>query len=181
MHHYRLFVVTIALALSSLACAAGFTPPTPGGSLNIPTNIPGQPPEGGEVARVTQIIDGDTIEVEMNGVGYRVRYVGVNTPERDEACYQDAKNANAALVQGKTVTMVRDESNTDRYGRLLRYIYVGDRFVNAELVVQGYAEVVVYEPDRRYADTFRQYEQEAANAGRGCHPTGIFDDGSYRR
>jgi micrococcal nuclease len=76
---------------------------------------------------------------------------------------------------------VRDQSNTDRYGRLLRYIYVGNRFVNAELVAGGYAEVVVYDPDDANADYFRQLETQAASASLGCHPTGIFDDGSYVR
>ena len=53
----------------------------------------------GESAQVTRIIDGDTIDVQIDGVGYRVRYIGMNTPERDEACYQQATDANAALVE----------------------------------------------------------------------------------
>jgi micrococcal nuclease len=136
---------------------------------------------GGESGRVTRVIDGDTIDVNINGTVYRVRYVGANTPERDEPCYSDAVRANRALVDNQTVRLVRDVSDTDRYDRLLRYVYVGDTLVNAELIRQGYAEVVLYEPDRRFYDDFRQLEREAARAGRGCHPTGIFDDGSDRR
>ena len=136
---------------------------------------------GGETAQVTDIIDGDTIDVDINGVGYRVRYIGVNTPERDETCYADATNANADLVDGQTVTLVRDSSNTDRYGRLLRYIYVGNVFVNAQLVQEGWAESVEYPPDTANAATFRQLEDAAARSNLGCHPTGIFDDGSTTR
>jgi endonuclease YncB( thermonuclease family) len=107
--------------------------------------------------------------------------VGVNTPERDEPCSAEATAANAALVQGQSVRLVRDVSETDRYGRLLRYVYVGDRLVNAELVAQGYAEVVSYPPDTALFDYFRDLEVQAASAGLGCHPTGIFNDGTYER
>jgi micrococcal nuclease len=111
----------------------------------------------------------------------RVRYVGVNTPERDESCYDEAVEANRALVNGETVRLVKDVSETDRYGRLLRYVYVGSVFVNQELVSRGYAEVVLYEPDERYYDDFLRFESNAARNDFGCHPTGIFDDGSNTR
>ena len=145
-----------------------------------PISSGGQAPAG-ETARVVHVIDGDTVDVELNGQQVPVRYVGVNTPERDQACYNEARQANDDLVYGKTVTLVRDTSDTDQYGRLLRYIYLGDTFVNEQLVRDGWAEVVVYQPDDEYADEFRALEQSAAQSGLGCHPTGIFDDGSYTR
>lgn len=135
----------------------------------------------GETGRVVDVIDGDTIDVEIDGTTQRIRYVGVNTPERDEPCYQDATNANRALVEGQTVRLEIDTSDKDRYDRLLRYVYVGNTFVNAELVRGGWAEVVRYDPDDREFENFRALEQEAAREGWGCHPTGIFDDGSYTR
>lgn len=140
-----------------------------------------QAPRGGELAEVVRIIDGDTIDVRLNGTVERVRYVGVNTPERDEACYSEATEANRRLVEGQMVRLARDVSDRDRFDRLLRYVYVGETFVNRELIVQGYAEVVRYDPDSAYWEEFRDLEQAAARAGRGCHPTGIFDDGSYTR
>ena len=79
------------------------------------------------------------------------------------------------------VRMVKDVSETDQYGRLLRYVYVGDIFVNARLVEEGYAEVVSYPPDTAYFTQFRDLERAAAAANLGCHPTGIFADGSYTR
>lgn len=138
-------------------------------------------PQGGETARVVQVIDGDTIDVNLNGEQVRVRYVGVNTPERDQSCYSEARAANSSMVSGQNVTLLRDTSDTDQYGRLLRYVYVGDTFVNEQLVRDGWAELVVYQPDDQYADDFRTLEQQAARAGLGCHPSGIFDDGSYTR
>jgi micrococcal nuclease len=142
---------------------------------------PGAVPDFDETGRVIQIIDGDTIDVDINGSSFRVRYVGINTPERGEPCYDDATNANARLVSGQIVGLVRDHSNTDQYGRLLRYIYVGGTFVNRELITGGYAEAVKYGSDDRHWAEFVALERAAASAGRGCHPTGIFDDGSDTR
>ncbi len=150
-------------------------------SINGNSSGGGSAPRADEVGRVVNVIDGDTIDVDVNGITYRVRYVGVNTPERDEACYRDATNANKALVEGQTVSLVKDTSETDRFDRLLRYVYVGDTFVNRELIVQGYAEVVLYEPDDAFWAEFEGLENESARASRGCHPTGIFNDGSKRR
>lgn len=128
-----------------------------------------------ERGTVITVIDGDTIDVRLaDGAVYRVRYIGIDTPERDQVCYREATAANRALVAGQTVTLRRDTSNTDQYGRLLRYVYVGDTFVNARLVAEGWAEAVVYPPDTAYAARFRALEAEAAAARRGCHPTGVF-------
>lgn len=170
--------LSLFLVAALAACTFGFDPsatPLPGVTTG------GDVPSGGETATVTQIIDGDTIDVSMNGQTYRVRYIGMNTPERDEACYSEARQANALFVQGQTVRLVRDVSEIDQYGRLLRYIYVGDLFVNRALVEQGYAEVVSYPPDTAQFDNFKRLEDEARAANRGCHPTGIFNDGSYTR
>lgn len=146
-------------------------------SLDLETPAPGD----GEVGRVLSVIDGDTIDVDLNGDTVRVRYVGINTPERDEVCYSDATRANRALVERQTVRLITDVSDTDRFGRLLRYVYVDDTLVNEQLIVEGWGEAVRYDPDVRFYDRFVQLEQEAARAGRGCHPTGIFDDGSTTR
>jgi endonuclease YncB( thermonuclease family) len=178
----RLSLVIAAFTFTILSCAIGFTPPTPGTIFTPqPAGNVGVTPAAGEQAVVTSVTDGDTIEVQINGVGYRVRYVGVNTPERDEACYRDARDFNASLVQGRTVTLTRDVANTDRYGRLLRYVYADGVFVNEQLILNGYAETVQYDRDRQFFDYFVGLEQQAAAAGRGCHATGLFNDGDYTR
>ncbi len=124
----------------------------------------GSPPD---TARVTQVIDGDTITIEG---GYRVRYIGIDTPEIHpelEAYGMEALEANRRLVEGKEVRLERDVSETDKYGRLLRYVYADDIFVNAELVRQGLAEAKAYPPDIEYQDELEELEVEARQAGRG--------------
>jgi len=122
---------------------------------------------------VTRVIDGDTIEVNIAGTIYKVRYIGIDTPELDDkrpefgALAQEATRYNRQLVAGKTVRLEKDISETDKYGRLLRYVYIGDIFVNAELVRQGLAWVKVYEPDTKYQDYLEELEAEARQAGRG--------------
>ncbi|MDD9955710.1 MAG: thermonuclease family protein [Anaerolineaceae bacterium] len=145
-----------------------------------PTTPTPTPPVG-EQARVLRVIDGDTIEVSLNRRNRRVRYIGINTPERDEPCSNAATAANRRLVGGRDVTLVRGAEETDRYGRLLRYIYADGVFVNEALVREGFAENFVWEPNTRFVDRFRALEAEAQSAGRGCHPSGVFDDGDTER
>lgn len=147
-------------------------PPTPTPTLAPPTPTP-QPPTptptlAAQNAQVVNIVDGDTIDVQIGSEIFRVRYIGMNTPEIGQPCADEATAKNSELVAGKTVTLVKDVSETDKYGRLLRYVYVGDVFVNAELVRQGYASAATYPPDVRYSDLFVQLEREAREAGRGC-------------
>ena len=145
-----------------------------------PTVAPGEAPAE-EIGRVTRVVDGDTIDVLLDGVNTRIRYLQMNTPERDETCSREATQANADLVEGKIVRLVADKELVDPFDRLLRFIYVDDLLVNRVLVEQGYAEVVLYPPNDMHYEEFLQLEREAAAAGRGCHPTGVFDDGSTRR
>jgi endonuclease YncB( thermonuclease family) len=126
------------------------------------------PPAGAVAAQVTAITDGDTITVRMGGKEYKLRYILINTPETDQPLGAEATAANRALVLGKTVYLVKDVSETDRYGRLLRYVYLADgTFVNAELVRQGWAQVATFPPDVAKEAEMRAAQQEAAAAGRG--------------
>lgn len=118
-------------------------------------------------ATVLRVIDGDTIEVDISGNLFRVRYIGIDTPEVGEQGYSEATQLNSQLVSGKVVKLEKDVSETDQYGRLLRYVYVDDAFVNAELVRLGYAQVFTYPPDVKYADYFLSLQQEAIAASRG--------------
>ena len=175
------------LLLSILACSANpiaiVTPGAPVSSNNTgASSSTGSTAPRGETAQVIRVIDGDTIDVNLNGREVRIRYLGMNTAERDEPCYQQGKDANAALVNGQTVTLVPDREAQDRYGRELRYVYVGNTFVNAEIVRQGWAEAVMYEPNDAHWQDFIALEQEATRARRGCHGiSDLFNDGSTRR
>lgn len=124
-------------------------------------------------ARVTRVIDGDTIEVEIDGTTYDVRYIGIDTPEtvhpdKPVQCFgPEASARNKELVEGQMVGLEKDVSETDRFGRLLRYVWVGDEMVNAALVRDGYAQVSTFPPDVRHQDLFLQLQREAREAGRG--------------
>ena len=120
-----------------------------------------------ETATVTEVIDGDTITINT---GHTVRYIGIDTPELHpvpEAYGMQAWQANREMVEGKTVRLEKDTSETDKYGRSLRYVYVNDTLVNAELVKLGLAEAKSYPPDTKYQDLLERLESEARHAGRG--------------
>lgn len=155
-----------ALATSSTVTA------TPAPSLRAPAADEGCGAHPSAVAglphaRVVRVIDGDTIVLED---GQRVRYIGVDTPELSdgvEFLAHEAREANRGFVEGRIVSLEKDYSETDRFGRLLRYVYVDSTFVNAELVRMGYAEAKAYPPDIRYQSCLGALEREARAAGMG--------------
>ena len=156
-----------------VACDLLPAPPATQDEVLAP-DAPQLPNAPSETAVVTDVIDGDTITVLLDGRSYRVRYIGIDTPERDEACFAAATDANAAYVSGQTVRLVQDTSNTDRYDRLLRYVYVDEVLVNAELVAGGWAESKRYQPDDELYDYLEELEETAAVQQIGCHPSGVF-------
>lgn len=120
-----------------------------------------------DIGQVTSVIDGDTIRVEIDGVRFKVRYIGMDTPEQGEPNSYEASALNIDLVSGETVTLVKDVSETDQFGRLLRYVLVGDVFVNYELVLQGVAVIDTFPPDVACADAYANAQQRARNMGMG--------------
>lgn len=128
-------------------------------STTLAPNVPGS--EVGQTALVVSVVDGDTLRVRFDdGTEEKVRLIGMDAPEVGE-CYHDrAAAALRNLVGDRLVTMVPDQSDRDRYGRLLRYVFVGEDppvFVNGALVEGGYAVSRRYDPD-----TSRQAELEEA-------------------
>ena len=123
-----------------------------------------------ETFKVTRVVDGDTIEIEG---GEKVRYIGIDTPEtvdprKPVQCFGvEASKKNKELVEGKTVRLEKDITDRDKYSRLLRYVWVGDLFVNLELVKQGFASSYSYPPDIKYQKEFLAAEKEAREAERG--------------
>jgi len=107
-------------------------------------------PESFQSASVIKVIDGDSIQVLINDNLFEVRYIGIDAPEfsgEEWIDAQESKLANRILVESKEVILYKDTSDTDRYGRLLRYVFVGLKFVNYELVKEGYAISKFYYPD----------------------------------
>jgi micrococcal nuclease len=171
--------------------------------LLVPVPVVGvdapSPPQDGELVRVIDVTDGDTIRVEWpDGWWERVRYIGIDTPEliheagqADEPWAREATELNRDLVGSRQVLLERDISDTDRYDRLLRYVWVetdeGWVMVNGELVAAGLAEVRAYEPDTRHDAWFRRLRDEARDAGVGMYGDagddgeGADDDGLLER
>lgn len=120
--------------------------------------------------KVVRVIDGDTIEIES---GQKVRYIGIDTPETVDPrnlpqCFgSQAAAKNRELVEGKNIYVEKDISETDKYGRLLRYIYVDNIFVNDYLVREGFAYASSYPPDIKYQNQLRQAQIEAQQQNRG--------------
>ncbi|MFC1862109.1 thermonuclease family protein [Chloroflexota bacterium] len=157
----KLFLLTLALFIvsSTLSCVSSIDRTI----AQIEADLPEAPSGDTTQATVTRVIDGDTIEVKISGDLYRVRYIGIDTPERNQSGYREANNTNSDLVMGRIVVLEKDVSEVDRYGRLLRYVWVDGYMVNAILVATGYAHDAIYPPDTRYAEVFFHLEQYAKN------------------
>lgn len=115
--------------------------------------------------KVGGIIDGDTFELWD---GTKVRLIGIDAPEKDEYCSEPARQRLISLISGKNVYIKKDVSDTDKYQRLLRYVYVGETFVNFTLVDEGYAWAVSYPPDIEYSSQLADAEKSARDNNRGC-------------
>jgi micrococcal nuclease len=133
---------------------------------------------------VDRVVDGDTLVIES---GERVRLIGIDTPEMHESkkLYRDAQRTHQDastikrlgersyeftknLVEGKRVSLEFDVEKYDRYKRLLAYVYLKDgTFVNARIVQEGYASLMTYPPNVKYADSFVKLYQEARENRRG--------------
>lgn len=120
--------------------------------------------------KVINVIDGDTFTIEG---GVTVRMIGIDTPEtvhpsKPVQCYgKEASLKTEELLQGKEIKLEKDISETDRYNRLLRYVYIGDIFVNEYLVKEGFAKSSSYPPDIKYQDKFIEGQRKAQEENKG--------------
>ncbi len=170
-----LLVVALVAACASTGDGGGAAPggptPTTAAAPAPPssTRPPASPTNGGrgDRAPVVGVTDGDTLTVELAGREEDVRLIGINTPESGECFAAEATAALTDLVAGREVRLVRDESDRDQFDRLLRYVFVGDTFVNRRLVEDGFALAYRYEPDVARADELDAAQASAEAAGRG--------------
>jgi micrococcal nuclease len=123
------------------------------------------------IHQVVYVVDGDTVDIENE---VRLRLIGIDTPEKSECGYSEAKDFVKALVEGKDVRLEKDISGTDRYDRLLRYVYLpaddineDDILVNEAILRAGHARTLAIAPDNRYRDLFATAQEEAKRAGKG--------------
>lgn len=125
--------------------------------------------------KVIEVIDGDTVRLAN---GKLLRYIGIDTPEltirKNKTFYSDpqpfsqqAKEFNEKLVENKFITIEFDVEKFDRYGRILGYCFVGDTFVNAKLLEEGFAVLYTYPSNVKYADLFLGLQKQARRQKRG--------------
>lgn len=154
----------LAIAAVALLLADGEPEDEPGAPADNPPSA---------TAEVIRVVDGDTIKVSVEDRIEDVRYIGVDTPEsvtpgEPVECFgREAGSFNERLVAGREVRLRFDRERRDVYGRLLAYVYVGPRLVNAELVRRGYARTLTIAPNDSRAGLFARLEAEAGRAGRG--------------
>ncbi len=164
-------VLSVLLALS-----AGLPGPSRAGGATTGARVQAAPSTLG--GPVVGVVDGDTIHVRVADRIEKVRYIGVNAPEvhhprkGEEPGGREAMAVNRELVEGKTVRLELDVRSRDRYGRLLAYVWVGETMINAELVRQGYAQVMTVPPNVRHQSLFLKLQRDARQAGRGLWKRG---------
>lgn len=118
------------------------------------------------LGRVDHVIDGDTLDVIIDGKTQRVRVFGIAAAERDQRCYAEA-TAELRTLAGSEVRVLPDDRREDDFGRWLRYLFTPDgRSIDAALVASGAVEA--WRDDGAYRDTLVTLEGEARRAGRGC-------------
>lgn len=133
--------------------------------------------QNNSLVKVQRVIDGDTIELEDK---QKVRYIGIDAPElhhpkKSVQCFgKEAYEKNRELIEGKMVKLEKDVSEKDKYGRLLRYVFLYDPpstpeglLINKYLVIQGYAHVSTFPPDVKYAAIFVNEQRNAAANKKG--------------
>ncbi len=143
---------------------------------NIPEPIPPLPKEPSDIepAVVSEVVDGDTVRLQS---GETVRLLGINTPEKGQSYFEESTDKLKEFVSGKPITLEKDVSDKDQYGRLLRYIYVEDIFVNMELVRQGYANAYIISPNTKYSNLFIESENQAKSRKIGIwEPRTVYPD-----
>jgi micrococcal nuclease len=160
------------VAITTIPSGATSVPDTASSEATLGSKTDNSP--GRVRGKVIGVRDGDTIEVDLGNGEYKtVRYIGIDTPEsvdprRTVECFgKDASNMNISLVMNKTVELEKDVSETDRYGRLLRYVYVDTIFVNQYLVEEGFAHASSYPPDIKYQEDLDSSEVEARAQNKG--------------
>lgn len=120
---------------------------------NSPTEYPR------ETIFVARVIDGDTIK-DLNGTSYRL--LGINTPEKNKPYYKDAKDFLIGKIENKSIELLRDTEDTDRYERKLRYIFYDEQLINVEIIQEGLATTFMLE-GLKYKDKFINAEKFSRN------------------
>lgn len=156
------FLILLFSAILSLSCNRE------GSLLNDHGGLP-------ESALVEEAVDGDTVRISG---GKLVRYIGIDAPELRKKINgrwiydptpfaKEAYELNKRLVEGKQIRLEYDKEKTDKYNRILAYLYVGDIFVNGEMIKTGLARASIYPPNEKYAGLLLNLEKDARESKKG--------------
>jgi len=128
----------------------------------FPAHLPYES-SGDDMAMVTQVVDGDTADVLLQGENIRLRFIGINTPERGECLYTEATNALKELILEREVRVELDDSQgeLDKYQRTLAYVFREEKNAAIDILRQGLAREYTYDKPYRYIKSFKAAENEA--------------------
>ena len=187
MRIFVIIVVVIVAFVSGSAFVSNIPKPSPTPSIvnlristtPLPTTVPTQdlsPIPNSKTYMVIQVVDGDTIKVNIEDVKTTIRLIGVDTPEtvdprKPVQCFgKEATNKMLELLHNKIVLLEEDQSqgDKDKYGRLLRYVFLPDGTnINKELILEGYAYEYTYDLPYKYQDKFENAQISARESKRG--------------
>lgn len=123
--------------------------------------------------KIERVVDGDTLEIQLNGKKEKLRLIGVDTPETKKPNTpvmfygEEASNFTKKRLDKKTVELEWDVDRKDQYDRLLAYVWVGDELFNRTLVSEGYARIATFPPNVKYVDLFKKAQEEARQKQNG--------------
>jgi len=126
--------------------------------------------------RVKEVEDGDTVILNN---GERVRYIGIDTPEKGEPYFREATEANREMLEGEKITLEYDVERRDDWGRILAYVWVGNILINAELIEKGWALAYTHPPNLKYRNTFCSLQTQARKARVGIWSLPVSEKEKY--
>lgn len=141
--------------------------------LESPSRVEQVEKPQGQPSRVTRVVDGDTVEAHYGGQVVDVRLIGIDTPEtvhpsQPVGCLgKEASAFTERNLEGEPIRLEFDIERTDRYGRLLAYVWIGDKLFNEQILAKGFAQVSTYPPNVKYEDRFIKAQRQARNNNRG--------------
>jgi micrococcal nuclease len=171
---FVILLVAAVFGAAGLPYAIGSRDARDRGYEAVPTALglpPGMVAADLQPATVTEVIDGDTIRVEIGGEEITIRYYGIDAPEAGERCYRESKTRNEQILANKEVLVLPDLREVDRFGRTLRYVFLPTGVsLEATLAAEGFAHA--WRSDGYYKNEIIRLEEEADELGRGCLWTG---------
>jgi micrococcal nuclease len=157
-----LILVAIVLAFIAGYFSGSLVPPYTGQIISQPGNFSG-------LKMVTRVIDGDTVVIE----GESVRLLGIDSDERGDPCYKEAKERLEELVLNREVRLESDTEDRDIYGRYLRFIFLDGRNIDLQLVGEGLAAARFSPGNEKYKNVIIAAEKQARENKIGCKWQGL--------